>query len=101
MTLTDAWLSRYIISNCSPVAKLRIVRSAQGGGFQGLFRPMMIDTFVLDATAQVWKHQLLGMRQNLVRYVSLSSSITLREGCAVLLTMTRSVTARRSFRANQ
>ena len=100
MTLTDAWLSRYIISNCSPVAKLRIVRSAQGGEFQGLFRAMMIDTFVLDATAQVWKHQLLRMRQNLVRYVSLSSSIIFRGGCVVELTMTRRITARQNFRAN-
>ena len=99
LTLTDAWLSRYIISNCSPVAKLRILRSAQGGECQSLFRAMMIDTFLLDATAHVWKHQLLITRQNLVKYVSLSPRMT-TECCRVDLTMTRSTTARRSFLAN-
>ena len=64
---------------------------------------MMIDTFVLDATSELWKYQLLEMRQNLVRYVRLSSSINIRilcEYCALELTMTRSITARQNFPAN-
>ena len=61
---------RYILSNCQAKAKHRILQCAASSDLQSLLRPMMIDTFLVDAASETLKVDLQRARGELLRYVS-------------------------------
>lgn len=69
--ITDRDVCRYIFSNCPLKAKIRLLQMANGDGRQRLLRPMMVDTLIAGAGAEMFKISLEQWHGILVKYVGL------------------------------